>query len=49
MENLTNYLKSNIRMSLYDYLQGFLNDMVYIRGYQVGPHWRKRKSKKVDR
>ena len=45
MKNLSNYLKSNIDILLYDFLLGFLNDMVYIHSYQVGSHWRKKREK----
>lgn len=45
MKNLSNYLRNNISISLYDYLCGFLKDMVYVHSYQVDSHWRKKRGR----
>ncbi len=45
MKNLSNYLKSNIYISLKDYLYGFLEDMIYVHSYQVDSHWRRKRRK----
>lgn len=45
MKNLSNYLWNNIEISLNDFLQGYLNDMIYIHSYQVDSHWRKKRGR----
>lgn len=45
MKNLSDYVKKNIEMSLSDFLNGYLNDMVYVHSYYVDSHWRKRREK----
>lgn len=45
MENLSNYVKKNLKMSLSNFLYGYLNDMVYVRSYHVDSHWRKKREK----
>ena len=43
MENLSNYVKKNLKMSLSNFLYGYLNDMVYVRSYHVDSYWRKKR------
>lgn len=38
MKSLSNYVKNNLKMSLSNFLYGYLNDMVYVRSYHVGSH-----------
>lgn len=45
MKNLSDYVKKNIKISLNDFLHGFLNDMIYVRSYYVDSHWRKKREK----
>lgn len=45
MENLSNYVKKNLKMSLSNFLYGYLNDMDYVRSYHVDSHWRKKREK----
>ena len=43
MKNLSDYVKKNIKISLNNFLHGFLNDMIYVRSYYVDSHWRKKR------
>ena len=41
MQNLTDFLKDRITISLRDYLNGITNDLIYVRSY-----WRRRRVKR---